>query len=455
MRSPRFMLAGERSGVGKSTISIGLMAALRARGLEVQPFKSGPDFLDPMHHRQVCGRPSRNLDTWMLPEWTPVSFQRAASGADVSVVEGVMGLFDGIDGRSELGSSAHLSKVLACPVVLVLDASSSARSLGAVARGFSVFDEEVDLRGVIFNRVAGRRHLEMLEDAIAGTGLISLGGLPKDKGIGLESRHLGLVPATESDGRERYERIRELVEEHIDVDAVLEIAKDAEDWPVSDAPRLERLGGFDLAVAQDAAFNFYYQDNLDIMSELGARIVEFSPISDDLPDADGYYLGGGFPELHLDALEGNDDTRKALLEAIGKKVPVYAECGGMMYLCRKVRGLDGGIRRMVGAFETDVEMTRKCQAIGYAHAECLRDSILAKAGDRFRGHVFHYSRVHRNDEAGHAYLLDRDKGMDGHLDGFVRDRALASYLHVHLGSDLRLAFNWACACLGERCAIDR
>jgi len=449
MKLPRFLLAGERSGVGKSTVSIGIMAALRARGLEVQPFKSGPDFLDPMHHHQVCERPSRNLDTWMIPEWTPVSFQKAASTADVNLVEGVMGLFDGLDGRSEEGSSAHLSKLLGCPVVLVLDASASARSLGAVAKGFATFDPQVDVRGVIFNRVAGKRHLDMVEEAIRGTGLISLGGLPKEPRVNLESRHLGLVPAGESNDRERYERIRELVEEHLDLDAMMEMARDASEWTEVEMPCLDRMGSFDLAVARDDAFNFYYQDNLDIMTELGARLTFFSPIKDSLPDADGYYFGGGYPELHLDALEGNTEAREPLLRRIGEGVPVYAECGGMMYLGSKVKGRDGRPREMVGAFDAEVEMTERCQAMGYAQVECRKDCLLTRTGHRFRGHVFHYSRVNQYDGTEFAYCLNRNKGIDGHMDGFVRGNALASYLHVHLGSDLQLARNWAGACLGE------
>jgi len=448
MKLPRFMIAGERSGVGKSTISIGIMAALKARGLEVQPFKSGPDFLDPMHHSKVCGRPSRNLDTWMLRDWNPVTFQRNASTADVSVVEGVMGLYDGLDGRSEEGSSAHLSKLLGCPVVLVVDASSSARSIGAVVKGFATFDPQVDIRGVIFNRVAGERHLSMLEDAIAGTGLISIGGMPKERGIELDSRHLGLIPAQESNNDGRYDLIRELVEEHLDIDAMIEMARGAGEWEVAEFPRLERMGAFQLAVASDDAFNFYYEDNLDILRDLGADIRTFSPVRDPLPDADGYYFGGGYPELHLDALEGNEEARRDLLSRIGQGAPVYAECGGMMYLCDKVQGSDGRSRSMVGVFKAEVRMTERCQAVGYAEVQCRRDCLLAKAGHRFRGHVFHYSKVERSEETDFAYRLDRNKGMEGPLDGFVRGNTLASYTHVHLGSDIQLARNWAESCLG-------
>ncbi len=266
------MVAGERSGVGKSTITIGIIAALRARGLDVQPFKVGPDFLDPMHHNAVSERLSRNLDTWMFPHYVEESFLRNSEGADISVIEGVMGFYDGYDGRSELGSSAHLSKVLKCPVALVLNASSSARSLGAVAKGFVDFDPDVNIGGIIFNKVGGERHLEMLEDSLRDVS--SLGGLPKREEVGLKSRHLGLVPAQEDDNTSRYEAARKMVEENLDMDRLVEMAREAPplryDCPIS-LPMEEtncRIG-----VALDAAFNFYYADNLDLLRAAGAEVV--------------------------------------------------------------------------------------------------------------------------------------------------------------------------------------
>jgi len=422
--------------------------ALKARGLAVQPFKSGPDFLDPMHHTKAAGRASRNLDTWMFPDWVSVSFQAASEGADVSVVEGAMGLYDGLDGRNEVGSSAHLAKALGCPVILVLDAASAARSVAAVAKGFSSFDPAVDLRGVIFNRVAGPRHLQMLEEAIEGSGLVSLGGIPKNKGIGLESRHLGLVPAGEMDNVQRYEVIRETVEDNLDLDLLVSIATESPDWETTEGPPIERIGDFKLGVARDAAFNFYYEDNLDILRSLGADIVEFSPLAGDLPDADGYYIGGGYPELHLDALESNAPMRESLLRRAKEGTPVYAECGGLMYLCRSVRGLGGEVRKMVGVFDAEVEMTSKLQALGYVEARFTKDCLLSTAGGRTRGHVFHYSRIisHRQDM---CYELSRPKGADGSMDGMIRKAAMASYMHLHFGSDLDLARNMSRTCLGE------
>ncbi len=450
MDRPRIMIAGERSGVGKSTITIGILLALKAKGLEVQPFKNGPDFLDPMHHNETGDRVSRNLDTWMFPDWVPTSFHRASSGADISVVEGSMGLYDGMGGRSEEGSSAFLAKRLRCPVILVIDARSCSRSAGAVAKGFKTFDPAVDVRGVIFNQVGGRDHLGMLEEAIEGLGLIGLGGIPRNRDACLESRHLGLVPAKESDNRERYDEIRKMVEDNLDLEMLLDIARGAPEWEHAEEMTIDRSGNFRLAVARDAAFNFYYEDNLDIMRSLGASITTFSPIDGDLPDADGYYLGGGYPELHLDAMEANDALRSSLLRRMKEGTPVYAECGGLMYLCRKVKGQDGRAREMAGVFDAEVEMTPKLQALGYVEAECVADSVLSPAGGRVRGHVFHYSRVASPGGERFAYRLSKPKGIVGPWDGMVKGSALASYLHLHFGSNLDFAKGLALSCLGER-----
>lgn len=450
MNRPRLMVSGERSGVGKSTITVGIIAALKERGLDVQPFKTGPDFLDPMHHNEVTERRSRNLDTWMFPGWVPYSFQSASAGADVSLVEGVMGLFDGFDGRSEEGSSAHLSKVLHCPVILVVDASATSRSAGALVKGFKTFDEETPVMGVIFNRVGGRRHLDMVEDSIRGLGLVSLGGIPKNKDIALESRHLGLVPAKEMDNTARYEGIRSLVEDNLDLDLMLEIASNAPSWDEIRESPLDAMGQFRLGLARDDSFNFYYQDNLDIMRSLGADIVEFSPTAGDLPAADGYYFGGGYPELHLDELAANDAMKEALAEKVREDVPVYAECGGMMYLCKSVKGQDGLSRDMTGVFDATVEMTPRLQALGYVEATCVNDCVLSPAGGTVRGHVFHYSRVASHSGERFSYRLSKDKGIDGAADGFIKNNALASYLHLHFGSELRFAQEFAASCLGQK-----
>ncbi len=442
---PRVVIAGERSGTGKSTITIGLLMALKRKGVKVQPFKVGPDFLDPMHHTMVAGRPSRNLDTWMFPSYVPQALSNGMEGADLALVEGVMGLYDGFDGRSEEGSTAHLAKVLEAPVILVLDAKASARSLGAVAMGFRDYDKNVRLAGVIFNNVAGERHLGMLQDSLRGE-IPCLGGVPRTGDMGLESRHLGLVPAGEVQDRERYEIIRRTAEENVDLDALVSLARGAPplDLPVplrTDVPVRTRLG-----VAMDEAFNFYYQDNLDILRSLGAEIVHFSPLKDDLPKVDGLYFGGGYPELFAEELEGNLRMREAVRSAAEEGTPLYAECGGLMYACSSMRDLDGNTWNMTGIFEAQVQMTKRLEALGYVEARVVRDNILGKVGERIRGHVFHYSKVTGTKETEMAYDLDRVKGIVGSRDGFLRKNVLASYAHLHFGSNQRFAANLLNAC---------
>jgi len=435
---PRIIIAGERSGTGKSTVTIGLLMALKRKGINVQPFKVGPDFLDPMHHTMVTGRPSRNLDTWMFPSYVPQALANGMAGADMALIEGVMGLYDGFDGRSEEGSTAHLAKVLKAPVVLVLNAKASARTLGAVAMGIRDYDKEVDLAGVIFNNVAGQRHLEMLRDSLRGE-ILCLGGVPRTEDMGLESRHLGLVPAMETKDQGRYELICKTMEENVDLDALTGLANEARgiDLPrplPKDVPPRARIG-----LALDEAFNFYYQDNLDILSAEGAEIVPFSPLRDDLPDVDALYFGGGYPELFAEGLQENIGMREAVRHAADGDMPIYAECGGLMYACSEMVDLDGRPWKMSGLFDARVQMTKRLEALGYVEARVIKDNVLGKVGDVTRGHVFHYSTVTSTNEQDYAYDLDRVKGIMGTKDGFTKRNVLASYAHLHFGSNRRFA----------------
>jgi cobyrinic acid a,c-diamide synthase len=426
---PRIVIAGERSGVGKSTITVGLLAALEARGLRPQPFKVGPDFLDPMHHDQVAHRRSRNIDTYFFEDKVGEAFARAAAGAGISIIEGVMGLYDGMDGISEVGSTAHLAKALDAPVVLIVDAEATSRSAGAIAHGFKAYDPDVRLGGVVFNRVAGARHLEMLRASLRE--IPCLGGIPREGLIALESRHLGLVPAEEVDAAERYEGMRRMVELHLDVDAMLRMARAAPPMPapppLASLPVIARVG-----VAKDAAFNFYYEDNIDILRSQGAEVVYFSPMKDGFPDVDGVYLGGGYPELFGEQLARNRQFINGLHQAVEDGMPVYAECGGMMYLCREMVDLDGAVHPMAGVFRSRAEMTSSLQALGYVEAMARKDTYLARAGERGRGHVFHYSKVDGAEET--AFLLDREKGIEGHADIMQKNNCLAGYVHLHFAS---------------------
>ncbi len=438
------VIAGERSGVGKSTITVGILLALKERGLDPQPFKSGPDFLDPMHHSVLLDRRSRNLDTWMFPDAVPELFARASEGAGISVIEGVMGLYDGYDGRSEEGSTAHLSKVLKAPVILVLDASASARSVGAVALGFQQYDPYADVRAVIFNNVGGKRHLDMLRDSLRG--IDCLGGIPKDADIKLESRHLGLVPAEENLDRDRYERIRALIEENLDIGRLMEIANSAPelDIVVPDARPAQTKAR--IGVARDEAFNFYYEDNFQYLRDAGAELVFFSPLRGEVPDVDGLYFGGGYPEMFAEQLDSNESVRAKVKQLSDEGMPIYAECGGLMYMCAGLTTLEGARYDMTGVFDAEVRMTEKLQALGYVEAKVIRDNVLAKVGDATRGHVFHYSKVFGHDIGAFAYDLNKEEGIEASMDGFVKNRTLASYTHLHFGSSPEWAQNFVTAC---------
>lgn len=373
-----FVVAGTHSGVGKTTLTLGLLAALRNRGVTVQPFKIGPDFIDPGHHTAVCSRQSRNLDGWMLSRtYNRAAFARGLHDGAVGVVEGMMGLFDGRDGDREAGSTAEMAKWLGLPVVLVVDAFGMARSVAAVVHGFATFDARLDVAGVIFNRIAGPGHLRFLEEAMRGLPRVRLfGGVPTDETISLPERHLGLVTAQERPlSRERTGVLAALVERHVDVSGLLKLGGS------SPAPRLtlrEESSAEDdtspavrFGVARDEAFCFYYPENLELLERAGARLVFFSPLRDaSLPaDLDGLYLGGGYPESHAARLSPNTAMREAVRAHIERGKPVYAECGGFMYLTRGIRDVAGRFFPMVGTYPTVARMLPRLSRLGYVEVE--------------------------------------------------------------------------------------
>ena len=444
MTPKAFVIAGPSSGVGKTTVTLGLMAALRRRGLTVQPFKCGPDFIDPGHHRRVCQRASRNLDGWMLPaEVNRNIFLRYAAAADVSVVEGVMGLFDGASRSSTAGSTAATAVLLNLPIVLVVDASQMAASAAALVHGFATFDPTVRLAGVIFNQVGGATHYSLLKDAVERGGRVApLGYLPHDDRLRIPERYLGLVTAGEevlSEDAVAY--LADLVERHIAVDRLLESAavvdSPADDRLTEPAPTTARIG-----VARDRAFCFYYEDNVDALRQAGAEVVDFSPMHDaDLPpDLDALYFGGGYPELWADALSANHSMRASVKRFIDADHAVYAECGGLMYLCEIIEGRDGRTWPMVGALPWTVVMTERLQRFGYVEVTFTRDCLLGLAGTTTRGHSFHCSRIDGSTaEIPLAYHLHYTLAGIDDAEGFIIGSVLASYIHLHFLSTPSLA----------------
>jgi len=442
--APRgFLLAGTHSGVGKTSLSLGLMGAYRVRGHAVAPFKVGPDYIDPTYHTSVCGRPSRNLDTWLMPEDEMVGVFRRTVAAlpgpagagrgpmPLAIVEGVMGLFDGLSGLDDRCSTAQVAKLLGLPVFLVVDCSSMARSVAAVVHGFRTFDPDLDLVGVILNKVASPTHETILREAI-GAGLPVVGVVPRRPDLHLTSRHLGLIPTVENDEiREVLDRIVEHVDRHVDLDLLLGLARPLSgvaDAAVAGAATLALEPGVPrrrVAVARDAAFSFYYQDNLDVLEEEGAEVALFSPVAGEgLPACDALYLGGGYPEVYAAPLAANRALREELGRAVADGMPLYAECGGYLYLGQQIE--EGGVvHAMAGLLPTQASMSGKRLRLGYVEAEATSEHPLE--GQRFRGHLFHYSNT--SGSTAPAYRVSRrGETLD---DGWAGGQVVASYVHLH------------------------
>lgn len=440
---PRFVVAGTRSGVGKTTVALGLLGALRSRGLRVQPFKIGPDYIDGTFLAEAAGRPSRNLDTWLLSRSENLRIlQAAGSAADLSILEGVMGLFDG-RGPGDAHSTAHVARITRTPVVLVVDAWASSTSVGAEALGFARFDSRVRIVGVVANRVSGERHARTCKESVRRAGLAWLGALPSEPRVALPERYLGLVPAQEGRSlppRRRAEALRvavALVTQHVDLERVLRVAESAEPLAApreaaSRARATTRKKAW-IGVAHDAAFHFYYRDALEALQQQGAHLRFFSPLTGEFPECDGVYIGGGFPETHLDELEASPATRQ-IHKFANSGAPVLAECGGLMYLTRRIEGADGNRGRMVGFLDAETRMVPKL-TLAYTMAHVLRDCLLAPRGASFRGHEFHQSAIEGVPrDARFAYRLVVGSGIDGRRDGWTEGGVLASYMHSHLAA---------------------
>jgi len=416
------------SGSGKTTVSLGLLAALRKSGIAVQPFKVGPDFIDPGLHEIAAGAPAHNLDGWMLDrETNQWIFDRATAGKDIAIVEGVMGLFDGFDGKSERGSTAEIAKWLGLPVVLVINAYSMARSAGALIRGFQDFDPDVKIAGVIFNRVAGEGHYRMLADAARDIPI--LGWLPVNPSIEIPERHLGLLTAKEV-AVAKIRQIEEFVGRHVNLKKIGELQR----AQITQIPSVASAESAALvAVAYDKAFSFYYHANRMALEDAGAKVVEFSPLADrEVPEADFLYLGGGYPEVYRKELEANTSMRSSVRKFIESGKRFYAECGGFMYLAEAIDGSE-----MVGIVPAKVEMTDHLVDFGYCEVKTSQASILGPSGTVARGHQFHYSRCAGG--SGHAYQVTQ--GLRQYSEGFVFPNGIASYIHLHFLSNPALARN--------------
>ncbi len=436
----KLLIAGTSSGVGKTLLTLGIMKALSSRGLKVQPYKVGPDYIDTAYHTHITNRASRNLDAYMLSdEMLKYLFNKAAQGADVSVVEGVMGLYDGYGSDINACSSAYVSKLLKLPVILVIDGKAMAASGAAMVLGYKMIDEAVNLKGVILNNVKTASHFQILKEAIEKyTDVEVLGYFPPNPEFSLPSRHLGLVPCEEMEKLdEKFSHLGEEVNKYIAIDRLLEIC---EGQSVTSSFKLEipKVKGKTLALAHDKAFNFYYEDNLNLLEEIGLSIEKFSPLTDSkLPKCDYIYIGGGFPEVFAKELEENKGMRDALKEAHCQGTPIYAECGGLMYLGKSLKTLENERFEMTGILNGQSVMTKGLKRFGYCEARAEEATILSKKGDVLKGHEFHHSEFITDEKAAYTMTKQRaGKMMSTWTGGYSKGKTLASYLHIHFYTHL-------------------
>jgi cobyrinic acid a,c-diamide synthase len=436
----RIVVAGTTSGVGKTTISMGIMYSLRKRGLKVQPFKVGPDFIDPSYHTLVTGRQSRNLDMWMMGKKGFLDcFVNASYGADIAVIEGVMGLYDGVSGRSDFASTAEAARVLDAPVVLIIDTEKAARSVAAVALGFLKFDKRLKILGVILNNIASDKHARFVTDAFKSKLKVPIIGIVRrNKKFKMEERHLGLIPAPELDEKNKRAILRsaKLVSEQIYLNLIDNALKQIPQIKIT--PDRVGKGHLRIAIAIDQSFNFYYIDNLEALRKQNVELVLFSPVTDfQLPDnISGIIIGGGFPEIMADKLEHNQSMIKSVLKAGVDGIPIYGECGGLMYLTKSIKEYGKGQwkkRKMVGLIDADTSMNAR---LTLNYTEAHSEGSFFGHISRLRGHEFHYSEIENiASDSKFAHTLKRGKGITNKEDGFIVYNSLASYMHLHFADN--------------------
>lgn len=451
----RIVIAGTGSGVGKTTLTIGIMAALRRRGLAVQGFKCGPDYIDPTYHTAVTGRPSRNLDAWMVGREAMIEiYQRGNVDADLSVIEGVMGMFDGKNPLTDEGSTADIGRILSAPIVLVVNIASMARSAAAIVKGFQQFGRGDHIVGVIVNRAGSSGHYNMVKQAIEQEcGIPVLGYLPRDTGLELPERHLGLIPSIERGELEPFfDLLSEKVSAHIDLDLLLDLAA-AE--PIESAPFLfnskdesANSRRIKIAVAKDSAFHFYYEENLELLEARGAECVYFSPLAGEVvpAEADGLYIGGGFPEEFAERLAEDEKVKSSIRSRIEEGIPTLAECGGFMFLTEYIVDTAGKAYPMVGLIPGKVTMQTKLAALGYREVEGAGENFLLPSGEQARGHEFHYSTFQANEEA-NVTAAFQSKGRQGtKAEGCLKGNLVSGYTHLHFASNPGMVERWIHAC---------
>ena len=452
---PSLIVAGTTSGVGKTTISLAIMHAFKnKKGLSVQPFKVGPDFIDPSYHKIITGKESRTLDAWFMGNAGIIStVDYATLDTDIGVIEGVMGLYDGMSGRNDFASTAHIAKILDAPIILVVDAAKAARSIAAMIFGYLNFDKKLKIIGIILNNVSGPKHEKYLVEACTNSINVPILGIVKrNKDLKMDERHLGLIPPgeLESSQRSKIVRLANKVSEEIYYDKILSLIKTRKSKltkPINDKSKVPKL--VKIIIALDNSFNFYYNENLSVLRNLGAEITYFSPISDtSIPDGvSGIILGGGFPEVMADKLNSNQSMLKSIKKAAEQGIPVYGECGGLMYLTKSITGYKNSkkVFRMVGIVDATTKMTGRL-TLNYTNAD-LNSTFFGNIKN-IRGHEFHYSKIEDlPSDSKFAYSMKRGIGIDGGKhDGVLTHNTIASYMHLHF-YDSRFPKMWIKKCI--------
>lgn len=443
----RLLISSPQGHSGKTIVTVGLCDVFKRRGLSIQPFKKGPDYIDPSWLTVAAGRSCRNLDLFLIPEDRLLpSFQQSCKGVNLAIVEGAMGLYDGLDSH---GTTAEIARLLNIPILLVINTTRMTSSIAAMVTGYQHFQKDIPIAGVILNYVSGTRHESKLRNAVDQyCGIPVVGSIPKDQDLRIFERHLGLIPSSESGEAESLvERIGRKLELQLDLDNIFKIARsfktnfkttsdDPTAYPnspfekIRDEVKVRRAKTVRIGILRDRAFNFYYPENFEALVNEGAELLFIDSFKDRLPKVDGLYIGGGFPEFFLKELEGNRSLRQDIAEAVQEGLPVYAECAGVMYLCRSISWQNRSYE-MVGIIPAEVQLSEKPEGHGYVVAEVMIENPIFPVGLTIRGHEFHHSSLVNLNGLQFAYRILRGQGMTGKRDGIIYKNLFASYIHLH------------------------
>jgi len=430
---PRLVISGSTSGVGKTSITIAIIYGLKKRGYTVQPFKVGPDYIDPSYLTSISNNETKNLDVWLMGKNELVKSFVNSSTSDISIIEGVMGYYDGFGGETNHASTHHVATLLKSPVILVLDASKTSRSIAATALGFTKFHRNSRISGIILNKIGSKKHEILCRSALENLKIPIIGVVPKNTENILESRHLGLIPVAEQKQLQRkIKQVSEQISDYLDFEKIVKICKNVERIPKTKLQKFKKPN-ISIAVALDSSFNFYYHDNIQALRREGAKIKFFSPVSDKkIPKCDSIYIGGGFPEILGKKLSQNHSMKKSIKQAAENEIPIYAECGGLMYLTKSIKH-NNQKYKMVGLFDAETQMTKK-MTLNYTQGR-ITSNCLISSPRNFNAHEFHYSKItNLPKDAKFLYDLKIGEGISSKKDGFSEYNVLASYCHLYFDS---------------------